>query len=164
VSELVAHGAGELAERWRDAWLAATPEAFGDCCHVDVLYEDPFATEPLEGLAALAAHARRAKDAFPDLRIEFAGPAVVEGDHACLPWRFVGTNKGDIGMLPASDRFLTLHGVHFIQLRDGDVRRARGFFDLYDVAVQLALLPKRGSFGESALMALRGFGLLRPRA
>jgi hypothetical protein len=44
------------------------------------------------------------------------------------------------------------------------VRRARGFFDLYDVAVQLALLPKRGSLGETALMALRGFGLLRPRA
>jgi steroid delta-isomerase-like uncharacterized protein len=162
VSELIAHGAGDLAERWRSAWVAATPEAFGDCCHVDVLYEDPLAREQLEGLAALAAHAARAREAFPDLRIESAGPAVVEGDR--LPWRFVGTNKGDIGALPASDRFLTLHGVHFVELRDGGVHRARGFFDLYDVAVQLALLPKRGSLGESALMALRGFGLLRPRA
>jgi steroid delta-isomerase-like uncharacterized protein len=164
VSELIAHGAGDLAERWRSAWVAATPEAFGDCCHVDVLYEDPLAREQLEGLAALAAHAARAREAFPDLRIESAGPAVVEGDRACLPWRFVGTNKGDIGALPASDRFLTLHGVHFVELRDGGIHRARGFFDLYDVAVQLALLPKRGSLGESALMALRGFGLLRPRA
>jgi hypothetical protein len=48
-------------------------------------------------------------------------------------------------------------------LRDGDVSRARGFFDVYDVAVQLGLLPQRGSLGESALMVLRGFGLLRPR-
>ena len=164
MSELVARGAGGLAERWRSAWLEATPEAFGACCHVDLLYEDPIETEPLEGLAALAAHARRVHAAFPDLRIEPAGAALVDRDHACLPWRFIGTNKGDMGLLPASDRFLTLHGVHFLELRDGDVHRARGFFDLYDVAVQLALLPKRGSFGESALMALRGFGLLRPRA
>ena len=163
MSDLVARESG-LAERWRGAWLAATPEAFGDCCHVDVLYEDPLATEPLEGLGALAAHARQLRSAFPDMRIEAGGPEVVSGNHACLPWRFAGTNKGDIAALPASDRFLAFHGVHFVELRDGDVRRARGFFDLYDVAVQLALLPKRGSLGETALMALRGFGLLRPRA
>jgi hypothetical protein len=165
VSDLVLPGAGGLAGRWRSAWLAATPEAFGDCCHVGVLYEDPVQAEPLEGLAPLAEHARLLHAAFPDLRIEDAGAALVDGSRACVPWRFIGTNKGELGMLPASDRFLTLHGVHFLELdEDGGVRRARGFFDLYDVAVQLALLPKRGSLGETAIMALRGFGLLRPRA
>ena len=163
MSDLVARESG-LAERWRAAWLAATPEACGDCCLVDVMYEDPIATEPLEGLGALAAQARRLRSAFPDMRIEAGGPEVVSDTHACLPWRFAGTNKGELGLLPASDRFLTIHGVHFVELRDGGVRRARGFYDMYDVAVQLALLPKRGSLGETALMALRGFGLLRPRA
>jgi steroid delta-isomerase-like uncharacterized protein len=164
VSELVARGSSELAQRWRAAWLAATPEAFGDCCRVDVLYEDPLVPDPVEGLGALAAHARALRGAFPDLRIEDAGAAIVDDAHACLPWRFAGTHRGDIGALPASGRFMTLHGVHLIELRDGDVRRARGFFDVYDVAVQLGLLPQRGSLGESALMVLRGFGLLRPRA
>jgi steroid delta-isomerase-like uncharacterized protein len=164
VSDLVARGPSGLAEHWRAAWLAGTPVAFGEFCCVDVLYEDPLTSEPIEGLSALAAHARRLRAGFPDMRVEDAGPAVIDGAHACLPWRFVGTNKGDVGALPASDRFLTLHGVHYVELRDGCVRRARGFFDLYDVAVQLALLPKRGSLGESALMLLRGFGLLRPRA
>jgi steroid delta-isomerase-like uncharacterized protein len=163
VSDLVAREAG-LAQRWRSAWLAATPEAFGGCCHVDVRYEDPLEPEPIEGLGALAAHARGVKTAFPDMRVEDAGPAVVQGNHACLAWRFAGTHKGDAGTLPASDRYLTIHGVHFLELRGGHVHRARGFFDLYDVAVQLALLPKRGSLGETALMALRGFGLIRPRA
>jgi steroid delta-isomerase-like uncharacterized protein len=164
VSDLVARGGGDLAARWRAAWLAGPPEAFGDCCCVDVLYEDPIASEPGEGLASLAGHAARVRSAFPDMRIEDAGTAIVSGDRACVPWRFLGTHRGDVGVLPASDRFLTLHGVHYLELRDGDVRRARGFFDLYDIAVQLALLPKRGSLGESALMLLRGFGLLRPRA
>ena len=84
MSEIVTRGGAGLGEAWRSAWLAGTPEAFGECCHVDVLYEDPLQPEPLEGLAALAAQARRAKDAFPDLRIESAGPALVDGDRACL--------------------------------------------------------------------------------
>jgi steroid delta-isomerase-like uncharacterized protein len=164
VSEIVTRGGAGLGEGWRAAWLAGTPEAFGSCCHVDVLYEDPLEPEPVEGLAALAAHAARLRTAFPDLRIEEAGAPVIDGEHACVPWRVVGTHRGEVGTLPASGRFLTIHGVHYLELRDGDVRRARGFFDLYEVAVQLALLPKRGSLGESALMVLRGFGLLRPRA
>lgn len=164
MSELVAREASGLAQRWRAAWLAATPEAFGDCCRVEVLYEDPLVPDPIEGLGALAALAERMRYAFPDVRLEHAGPAVVDGAHACLPWRFAGTHRGDIGALPASGRFMALHGVHLLELRDGDVCRARGFYDLYDVAVQLGLLPQRGSLGESALMVLRGFGLLRPRA
>ena len=35
----------------------------------------------------------------------------------------------------------------------------RGFFDLYDVATQLGVLPARGTLGEKALLMLRGFGL-----
>ena len=64
-------------------------------------------------------------------------------------------------MLPASDRRVALHGVHFIELSDGAIRRARGFFDLYDAATQLGLLPARGGMGEAAMLLLRGFGLRR---
>ena len=51
-------------------------------------------------------------------------------------------------MLPATDRFVTLHGLHYLELSDGSVRRARGFFDLYDAATQLGLLPARGGLGR----------------
>ncbi len=62
---------------------------------------------------------------------------------------------------PATDRFVALHGLHYLELADGAVRRARGFFDLYDAATQLSLLPTRGGAGEAALLMLRGFGLRR---
>jgi steroid delta-isomerase-like uncharacterized protein len=150
-----------LDGRWREAWLTATPEAFGACCGVDVFYEDPFSPEPLEGLTPLAAHAERLLGAFPDMRLEPAGGAVLEAERGCLPWRFIGTHKGDLGDLPASGRFVTLYGVHYVALDGGSIRRARGFFDLYDAAVQLGMLPRRGSLGESAIMLLRGFGLRR---
>ena len=88
--------------------------------------------------------------------------ALARGTYLCVPWRALGTHGGDLGqMLPASDRPVTLHGVHFIELSDGAIRRARGFFDLYDAATQLGLLPARGGIGETAMLLLRGFGLRR---
>ncbi|MBA2420290.1 MAG: hypothetical protein H0V57_04085, partial [Thermoleophilaceae bacterium] len=68
---------------------------------------------------------------------------------------------GELEVLPATGRELSLHGLHYLELSDGAVRRARGFFDLYDAATQLGLLPERGGLGETALLLLRGFGMRR---
>jgi hypothetical protein len=149
-----------LGERWRAAWQG---EGFEPLCTPDVGYEDPVTVLPLRGAEALDELAAGIRAAFPDLRLEATSPVLGRDGFACLPWRAVGTHTGDIGsLLPASDRFITLHGLHYVELDDGMVRRARGFFDLYDAAVQLGLLPARGGLGETALLLLRGFGLRRP--
>jgi steroid delta-isomerase-like uncharacterized protein len=153
----------ELGERWEAAWTGRDGGSFERCCTIDVHYEDPVATEPLTGVDSLAAHARRLRQAFPDLRLEPSGPRFASGSYGCLPWRALGTNRGDLAGLPASGRFVTLHGIHYVQIEDNRVRRARGFFDLYEAGIQLGLLPARGGLGEAALLLLRGFGL-RPRA
>lgn len=157
--ELERGAVDELAERWRAGWQGAGFEA---CCTPDLSYEDPIAVEPLRGIDALDRHAAGLRGAFPDLRIESTAPPLIRGSHACFAWRMLGTHRGDLGeMLPASDRFVSLHGVHVVELTDGAVRRARAFFDLYDAATQLGLLPARGGLGETALLLLRGFGLRR---
>lgn len=147
-----------LAANWAEAW---TGGGFEGCCTVDVSYEDPLAPEPLRGPEALAEHAGRLRAAFPDVRFEHTSPALQRGSHACLPWRLLGTNRGELAVLPATGRFLALHGVHYVELSEGRVRRARGFFDLYDAASQLGVLPARGGLGEAAMMMMRGFGLVR---
>lgn len=150
----------DLAGRWRAAWQSG---GFESCCTPDVSYEDPVTVEPLRGPDALEDLGAGVREAFPDLRIEATSPALGREGFACLPWRAVGTHAGDVGtLLPATDRFLSLHGLHYVELSDGLVRRARGFFDLYDAAVQLGLLPARGGLGETALLLVRGFGLRRP--
>ena len=148
-----------LGDRWVDAWAGRAGDAFAACCTADVAYEDPVATEPLTGLAALSAHAERLRGAFPDLSVECSARPLGDATFACLPWRAAGTNRGALGPLPATRRHVVVHGLHYVELSDGRVRRARGFFDLYGAAVQLGLLPGRGTRGESALLALRGFGL-----
>lgn len=152
-----------LADRWEAAWLGREGASFTACCTGDVQYEDPVAVEPLFGVNALSAHGERLLRAFPDVRVERTAPRLDGGDFACLPWRLLGTHKGDIGAFPATDRFVSLHGIHYVELADGLIRRARGFFDLYDAGAQLGLLPARGGLGETALLLLRGFGL-RPKS
>jgi hypothetical protein len=147
-----------LADRWRSGWVGA---GFEPCCTPDVGYEDPLAVQPLTGLEALENHAAAMREALPDLRLESSSPPLARGRHACLPWRLAGTHKGDTPILPATDRFVVVQGLHYVEIADGLIRRARGFFDLYDLAVQLGLLPARGGLGEAALLLLRGFGLRR---
>lgn len=151
-----------LAERFSTGF-ATSGAAFADCCTPDVGYEDPIAVEPLKGLDELSRYAATLRAAFPDLRVDRPAPPLRGGDHACIPWRAAGTHRGELGMVPATDRFVTVSGLHWIELTDGRIRRARGFFDLYGAAVQLGLLPERGGLGEAALLLLRGFGLRRPR-
>lgn len=158
---LDAPDADELAARWIAAWVG--DGSFAACCTGDVSYEDPLSPQPATGVARLEAHAARLRDAFPDVRLETTAPALAGGRHACIPWRVAGTQRGPIATVPATNRSLTLHGLHYVELADGLVRRARGFFDLYDGATQLGLLPGRGGLGESALMLLQGFGFRRPR-
>lgn len=147
----------DLASAWLHAWSGEAE--FDGCCAPDVQYEDPLARDPLRGLDDLTAHARRLRSGFPDLRVERTGKALADGAFAAVPWRMVGTHKRMIGTLPATNRFVTLHGLHYLELADGRIRRVRGFFDLYDAATQLGLLPARGGIGESVLLLLRGFGL-----
>jgi hypothetical protein len=148
-----------LAASWTAAWTAEG--GFAACCSAELTYEDPLAAQPLIGLVEIEAHAAKLREAFPDARMERTAPPLLRGDHACVPWKLAGTNRGALAVLPATDRFVTLHGLHYLELTDGRVRRARGFIDLYDAATQLGILPARGGWGEQALMLLRGFGLRR---
>jgi hypothetical protein len=157
-TELERGAVDSLAASWRAGWEGA---GFESCCTPDVTYEDPVAVDLLRGVEALDAHAARLRQAFPDLSVEATAPPLYRGTHACVPWRALGTHRGDMGQMPATDRFMTIHGLHYLELTDDSVRHARGFFDLYDAATQLGLLPARGGLGETALLLLRGFGVRR---
>ena len=122
-------------------------------------YEDPLALDPLRGTEALEQHAQRLRTAMPDLRLERVGRTLSGDSVACIPWRAAGTHKNGSVTFPATNRFLTIQGLHYVELADDRIRRARGFYDLYDAATQLGLLPSRGGIGESVLLLLRGFGL-----
>jgi predicted ester cyclase len=157
--ELTRSTLDRIGDRWEAGWAGGGRDEFALCCTVDVRYEDPLTDGLLEGVNALDEHVKRLRKALPDLRVETTGKRISEGGFGCLPWKIAGTQKGDLGEIPPTNKFVTLHGVHYVELRDDLICRVRGFYDLYDAATQLGLLPRQGSLAQNALLMLRGFGL-----
>jgi steroid delta-isomerase-like uncharacterized protein len=150
-----------LIDRWQAAWVGRDPGAFAALCAPDVHYEDPLCGEPLESPDALADHAARLWAAFPDARIERTGERLSDGHFIAAPFKLLGTHRGEIEGLGPTGRFVVVHLVCYCELDPDRKRlwRVRAFFDAYDAAVQLGVLPARGTMGERALLMLRGFGL-----
>jgi len=150
-----------LLDAWQAAWSGRDPAAFAACCAPDVHYEDPLCDEPLASPQDIAAHAKRLWEAFPDVRMERTGERLTDGRFASVPFKLVGTHRGDVDDFPATDRFAVVHAVCYVELDPPRERlwRIRAFYDVWDAAVQLGVLPKRGSLGERAVLLLRGFGL-----
>jgi steroid delta-isomerase-like uncharacterized protein len=153
--------ADELIDRWQAVWAGRDPTAFSAVCAPDVHYEDPLCGEPLDGPPALGEHAQRLWAAFPDVRVERTGERLTDGRFVAAPCKLVGTHRGEIEGLAPTGRFVVVHLVCYCELDpDGErLWRVRAFFDAYDAAVQLGVLPARGTMGERALLMLRGFGL-----
>ena len=75
------------------------------------------------------------------------------------PGKLLGTHRAALEGLPPTNRFVVVHCIWYCELRAERLLRIRGFFDVYDAATQLGVLPARGTMGEKALLMLRGFGL-----
>jgi len=150
-----------LFDRWESAWSEKEAGGFAAVCSPEIHYEDPLVGEPLEGLDALEAHAARLWSGFPDARIEQLGPRLVDGHYVAAPAKLLATHREPVGGLPATNRFIVVPGVFYCELdaAGSHLLRVRAFFDLYGAAVQLGVLPSRGTLGEKALLMLRGFGL-----
>jgi ketosteroid isomerase-like protein len=151
--------ANDLFDAWERAWSGRDRAAFEELCAPGVQYEDPLTPEPLVGVAAIAAHAARLWEAFPDARVNRTGPRLVSRGFACAPCRILGTHQGRLGRIAPTHRELEAHAVVYAELQDGRFLRVRAFFDVYGAAVQLGALPKHGTAGERAMLMLRGFGL-----
>jgi ketosteroid isomerase-like protein len=148
-----------LFDGWERAWSGRDLAAFMPLCDPGVCYEDPLCPEPLDGSAAIAAHARRLWDAFPDARVNRTGARLASGPYACAPCKVLGTHRGPLGRLAPTGRAVEVHAVVYAEVRDGRLLRVRAFYDVWATARELGLLPRPGTAGERALLLLRGFGL-----
>jgi steroid delta-isomerase-like uncharacterized protein len=156
--------ADELIDGWQAAWSGKDDTAFAAVCARDIHYEDPLTPEPIEGLDELARHAARLWAAFPDARLEQTGERLFNELYVAAPCKMLGTHRAPLDGLPATNRFIVVQGVFYCELRRNQLLRIRGFYDLYEAATQLGVLPGRGTMGEKALLMLRGFGLRAGRS
>ena len=155
--------AERLVGRFEAAWSAADlAQELADTCASDLHYEDPLTfTGPLHGPAALAEHAGRLRTAAPDARLEHTGARLTDGRFVAAPVKLLATHSGELEGFPPTGRAIVVQAVLYCELDEARTRlwRIRAFFDLYDAATQLGVLPKPGSLGQKALLLMRGFGL-----
>ena len=151
----------DLIDRWEAAWSGGDAEAFAAVCAPDVHYEDPFTIAPLRGPEELGEHAQRLWAALPDARLQRTGVRLSDGRFAVAPCKLVGTHLGDLEGLPPSGRALVVHAVFYCELEAHRLRlwRVRAFFDAWGAAIELGILPRRGTLGERALLMMRGYGM-----
>lgn len=152
-----------VIDGWEAAWSGHVAGAFADVCGAGIQYEDPLTDRPLSGLEALEAHALRLWSGFPDVRLERTGARLHDGRFVAAPGKLMGTHRGPLDSLPATSRFVVVHCVFYCELQSERLLRVRAFYDVYDAATQLGILPARGTLGEKALLMLRGFGLRSAR-
>jgi steroid delta-isomerase-like uncharacterized protein len=148
-----------LIDAWEAAWSGRNETAFASVCSSKIHYEDPLTPEPLEGLDQFMRHPTRLWAAFPDARLEQTGERLTNERFVAAPCKLLATHRGPLESLPATNRFVVVHCVFYCEVRRNRLLRVRGFYDLYDAATQLGILPGRGTLGEKALLVLRGFGL-----
>jgi steroid delta-isomerase-like uncharacterized protein len=148
----------ELMDGWERAWSGRDPAAFESLAAPDFHYEDPLTSEPLEGADALGRHAARLWSGFPDARLQRTGERLTDGRYLAAPAKLLANHTEPLEGLAATGRFVIVHVVFYCELQAGRLLRVRAFFDLYDAAMQLGVLPKPGTMSEKALLALRGFG------
>ncbi|MEO6858229.1 MAG: ester cyclase [Solirubrobacteraceae bacterium] len=153
----------ELIDGWQAAWSGRDPGAFAEVCAAGIQYEDPLTDQPLAGLGALVEHAQRLWAAFPDARLEGTGARLSGGNFVAAPCKVLGTHREPLEGLPATNRFVVVHCVFYCELQHELLLRVRGFYDVYNAATQLGVLPARGTMGEKALLVLRGFGVRAAR-
>lgn len=95
--------------------------------------------------------------------MERTGERLTDGQFLVAPFVLKGTHTGDLENLPASNRYLQLRGPASATASSTPPRerlwRVRVFFDRYDAAVQIGVLPRSGTVGERAFLMARGFGL-----
>jgi steroid delta-isomerase-like uncharacterized protein len=149
----------ELIDDWEAAWSDKDVSAFAAVCSSKIHYEDPLTNEPLEGLDDFLRHPTRLWAAFPDARLEQTGERLANDRFVAAPSKLLATHRGALGGLPATNRFVVMHCIFYCEIRRNRLLRVRAFYDLYDAATQLGILPGRGTLGEKALLMVRGFGL-----
>jgi steroid delta-isomerase-like uncharacterized protein len=149
----------ELIDEWEAAWSGKDESAFAAVCSSKIHYEDPLTAEPLEGLDQFVQHPARLWAGFPDARLEQTGERLSNDRFVAAPSKLLATHREPLEGLPATNRFVVIHCIFYCEIRRNRLLRVRGFYDVYDAATQLGILPGHGTLGEKALLMLRGFGL-----
>jgi ketosteroid isomerase-like protein len=121
------------------------PKTIGNLFAEDAVAHTPDGGE-IHGRENIAEYWRQMTDAVPEARFESLSSFEV-GDTAIDEGIYSGRNTGPLAFpdgtsLPATQKDITLHGVDFATVKDGQITSYRLYFDQLEFLDQLGLLPE----------------------
>jgi steroid delta-isomerase-like uncharacterized protein len=127
------------------AWNSHDASKVADFMADDATYEDLSIMELHEGRDAVRAFVDGAELFSKD----YAFTSISEqqsGDRYALEWEMFGTNTGEAGGLPATNKPYRIRGVSIGQLDGaGKIKWNRDYWNMADYLTQVGILPPPGS-------------------
>ena len=107
----------------------------------DATYEDLALGQMHEGRAAIETFVNEANDFSKDYSFVFVSEQA-DGDSYALEWEMIGTNTGEAGGLPATNKPYRIRGVSVGQLNsDRKIAMNRDYWNMADYLMQVGILP-----------------------
>jgi steroid delta-isomerase-like uncharacterized protein len=132
-------------QQYIDAWDSHDAAKVVAFMAQDATYEDLALGVTHEGRAAIAAFVEEAEQFSKDYK--FTGVSEqASGDRYALEWEMAGTNTGEAGGLPGTNKPYRIRGVSIGRLdADGKIKENRDYWNMADYLMQVGILPPPGS-------------------
>lgn len=148
----------EFSQRLIATWNSRQPDQVLELMTHDVVYDDAGWPTQMHGHAAVRGFLESTWRAVPDLTLELIEGPLVDpaAPKAADSWRATGSQTGtwDPPGLSPTGRRISFEGASVEEFRDGKICRIRVVYDVAAIMRQLGVLPKAGSIGERAIIAL----------
>ena len=126
-----------------DAWNSHDGHRVASFMADDVFYEDLALGQVYEGKAAVSAFVQRSDVFSKDYKFVSVSEQA-SGDSYAFEWEMIGTNTGEAGGLPATNKPYRIRGVSVGTLdSSGKIKHNRDYWNMVDYLMQVGMLPPR---------------------
>ena len=93
------------------------------------------------GLEGMKQGMKLENKAFPDMQAKLED-MIAEGDKIACRWTATGTHKGEFMGIPATNKQVTVTGIHIDRIADGKIVETWNYSDMMEVMQQLGMKPR----------------------
>jgi steroid delta-isomerase-like uncharacterized protein len=115
----------------------------------DTSIEDYTQAATVKGQKAFKDYISTYMKAFPDLKASIVNGFPV-GEYAVVEFRYVGTNKGPLGKLKATNKAIDIQQVEVDEIKDGHFAHAWAWGNSAEMLGQMGLMPPPGAAPATA--------------
>ena len=135
-----------LSDQYIEMMTAKNWDMMDELVAPDYVRHDPSAPEPITSRDALRGYYEFLETAYPGWHLTFEEVIVTE-DRSAARWRFVGTNTGPRGDLPATGQSVDVMGMSLTHVENGMVVEEWVLSDFVSVLEQLgfSIIPPEDS-------------------